>query len=71
MAEKEVPAMVMGAGSIVDAGNCFIIYSARCKFYCISGLNPEMAKSATAEKLMWSPGCGSLTEISYAERAWR
>jgi 2-dehydro-3-deoxyphosphogluconate aldolase/(4S)-4-hydroxy-2-oxoglutarate aldolase len=30
-------------------------------------LNPEMAKVCNRRKILWTPGCGSLTEINYAE----
>jgi 2-dehydro-3-deoxyphosphogluconate aldolase/(4S)-4-hydroxy-2-oxoglutarate aldolase len=30
-------------------------------------LIPEMAKVCNRRKIFWSPGCGSLNEISYAE----
>ena len=38
-AEKEVPGIVMGAGSVVDPGTASLIYSAWSKFYCLS--DPE------------------------------
>jgi 2-dehydro-3-deoxyphosphogluconate aldolase/(4S)-4-hydroxy-2-oxoglutarate aldolase len=30
-------------------------------------LNPEMAKVCNRRKILWSPGCGTLSEINYAE----
>jgi 2-dehydro-3-deoxyphosphogluconate aldolase/(4S)-4-hydroxy-2-oxoglutarate aldolase len=66
-AEKEVPAMVLGAGSIVDAGTTSLYIQLGANFIVSPVLNPEMAKVCNRRKISWSPGCGSLTEINYAE----
>lgn len=66
-AEKEVPGMVMGAGSIVDAGTASLYIQLGANFIVSPILNPEMAKVCNRRKILWSPGCGSLTEINYAE----
>ena len=66
-AEKEVPTMVMGAGSIVDAGTASLYIQLGANFIVSPILNAEMAKVCNRRKIMWTPGCGSLTEISYAE----
>lgn len=66
-AEKELPGMVMGTGSVVDAGTASIYIQLGTNFIVSPVLNPEMAKVCNRRKILWSPGCGSLTEISYAE----
>jgi len=66
-AEKEVPALVMGAGSVVDAGTASLYIQLGANFIVSPILNPEMAKVCNRRKILWSPGCGSLSEISYAE----
>ena len=66
-AEKVVPAMVMGAGSVVDAGTASLYIQLGANFIVSPILNPEMAKVCNRRKILWSPGCGSLSEINYAE----
>ena len=66
-AAKELPEMIMGVGSVVDAGTTSLYIQLGTNFVVSPVLNPEMAKVCNRRKIAWSPGCGSLTEISYAE----
>ena len=66
-AEKEAPDMIFGVGSIVDAGTTAIYIQLGASFIVSPILNPEMAKVCNRRKISWSPGCGSLSEISQAE----
>jgi 2-dehydro-3-deoxyphosphogluconate aldolase/(4S)-4-hydroxy-2-oxoglutarate aldolase len=66
-AEKEVPELVMGAGSIVDPGTTSLYIQLGANFIVSPVLNPDMAKVCNRRKVLWSPGCGSLSEINYAE----
>jgi 2-dehydro-3-deoxyphosphogluconate aldolase/(4S)-4-hydroxy-2-oxoglutarate aldolase len=66
-AEKEVPQLVMGAGSVVDPGTASLYIQLGANFIVSPVLNPEMSKVCNRRKVLWSPGCGSLSEISYAE----
>lgn len=66
-AEKEIPGMVMGAGSVVDAGTASLYIQLGANFIVSPILNVDMAKVCNRRKILWCPGCGSLTEINYAE----
>lgn len=66
-AEKETPEMILGVGSIVDAGTTALYIQLGANFIVSPVLNAEMAKVCNRRKISWSPGCGSVTEISYAE----
>ena len=66
-AEQETPDLIMGVGSIVDAGTASLYMQLGANFIVSPVLNPEMAKVCNRRKVSWSPGCGSLSEISYAE----
>ncbi|MGL1887685.1 MAG: bifunctional 4-hydroxy-2-oxoglutarate aldolase/2-dehydro-3-deoxy-phosphogluconate aldolase [Reichenbachiella sp.] len=66
-AAKETPEMILGIGSIVDAGTTSLYLQLGANFVVSPILNPDMAKVCNRRKVSWSPGCGSLTEISYAE----
>ena len=65
--EKEVPGMIMGTGSVVDPATAALYIQLGSNFIVSPVLNPEMAKICNRRKILWVPGCGSLTEISYAE----
>lgn len=66
-AEKELPEMMLGVGSVVDAGTTSLYLQSGANFIVSPILNPEMAKACNRRKVAWSPGCGSLSEISQAE----
>ena len=64
---SELPEMILGVGSVIDAGTTSLYLQLGANFIVSPILNPEMAKVCNRKKVPWSPGCGSLTEISYAE----
>lgn len=66
-AEKETPDMILGVGSVVDAGTTSLYIQLGANFIVSPILNEEMAKVCNRRKIAWSPGCGSLSEISKAE----
>ena len=66
-AEKEIPDMIMGVGSIVDAGTASLYIQLGANFIVSPILNPDVAKVCNRRKILWMPGCGSASEISCAE----
>ncbi len=64
---KETPEMILGVGSILDAGTTSLYLQLGANFIVSPVLNADMAKVCNRRKVAWSPGCGSVTEISYAE----
>lgn len=66
-AAKELPEMILGVGSIVDAGTTSLYIQLGTNFIVSPVLNEDMAKVCNRRKILWSPGCGSITEISKAE----
>jgi 2-dehydro-3-deoxyphosphogluconate aldolase/(4S)-4-hydroxy-2-oxoglutarate aldolase len=66
-AEKELPEMVLGVGSVVDAPTASIYIQLGANFIVSPVLNEDMAKVCNRRKVPWIPGCGSLSEISRAE----
>ena len=66
-AEKEIPEMIMGVGSVVDAGTASLYIQLGANFIVSPVLNPDVAKVCNRRKILWMPGCGSASEISYAE----
>jgi 2-dehydro-3-deoxyphosphogluconate aldolase/(4S)-4-hydroxy-2-oxoglutarate aldolase len=66
-AEEEIPEMIMGVGSVVDAGTASLYIQLGANFVVSPILNPDMARVCNRRKVLWSPGCGSASEINYAE----
>ncbi|MEM7655567.1 MAG: bifunctional 4-hydroxy-2-oxoglutarate aldolase/2-dehydro-3-deoxy-phosphogluconate aldolase [Bacteroidota bacterium] len=66
-AARELPGMILGVGSIVEPGTTSLFLQLGANFIVSPVLNPEMAKVCNRRKVLWSPGCGSLSEISQAE----
>jgi 2-dehydro-3-deoxyphosphogluconate aldolase/(4S)-4-hydroxy-2-oxoglutarate aldolase len=66
-AEKELPGLIMGAGSVVDSATASIFIQSGANFIVSPVLNPDMAKVCNRRKILWIPGCGSLSEINQAE----
>ena len=64
---KEIPDMILGVGSVIDAGTAALYIQLGTNFVVSPILVEEMAKVCNRRKILWSPGCGSLTEISKAE----
>jgi len=64
---KEMPDMIMGTGSVVDAATAAIYIQLGSNFIVSPVLKEEMALVCNRRKILWSPGCGSVTEISRAE----
>lgn len=65
--DKTDPSVIMGVGSIVDAPTAGIYIANGAKFVVGPILNADVAKVCNRRKIPYSPGCGSASEISYAE----
>lgn len=61
------PGMMIGAGSVPDAPTAAIFMQMGAEFIVSPVLNPEVARICNRRKVLWIPGCGTLTEISQAE----
>ncbi|HVN57487.1 MAG TPA: bifunctional 4-hydroxy-2-oxoglutarate aldolase/2-dehydro-3-deoxy-phosphogluconate aldolase [Bacteroidales bacterium] len=68
-AEKQVPGMIMGAGTIIDPATAALYIQTGANFIVSPIMNTEMAKVCNRRKILWIPGCGSLSEISQAEES--
>jgi 2-dehydro-3-deoxyphosphogluconate aldolase/(4S)-4-hydroxy-2-oxoglutarate aldolase len=64
---KADKSVIMGAGSIVDAPTAGIYIANGAKFIVGPLLNADVAKVCNRRKIPYSPGCGTMSEISYAE----
>ena len=64
---KELPDLILGMGSVIDAATAALYIQLGTNFIVAPYLNPEVAKVCNRRKIAWMPGCGSVSEISYAE----
>ncbi len=64
---KELPEMIMGVGSVTDAGTAGLYMQLGANFVVTPVLREDIALVCNRRKVLWSPGCGSLTEICRAE----
>ncbi|MEK6155286.1 bifunctional 4-hydroxy-2-oxoglutarate aldolase/2-dehydro-3-deoxy-phosphogluconate aldolase [Flavobacteriaceae bacterium 3-367] len=64
---NELPGMIMGVGSITDAGAASMFMQMGANFIVTPSLREDIAVVCNRRKVLWSPGCGSLTEINRAE----
>ncbi len=63
----ELPGMIMGVGSITDAGSASMFMQMGANFIVTPSLREDIAIVCNRRKVLWSPGCGSLAEINKAE----
>ncbi len=64
---NKLPGMIMGVGSITDAAAASMFMQMGANFIVTPSLREDIAKVCNRRKVLWSPGCGSLTEINRAE----
>ncbi|HCO85674.1 MAG TPA: bifunctional 4-hydroxy-2-oxoglutarate aldolase/2-dehydro-3-deoxy-phosphogluconate aldolase, partial [Arenibacter sp.] len=64
---KELPEMAVGVGSVTDAAAASLYMQMGANFIVTPSLREDIAVVCNRRKVLWSPGCGSLTEINRAE----
>lgn len=63
----ELPGMILGVGSITDAAAASLYMQLGANFIVTPVLREDIAIACNRRKVLWSPGCGTLTEIARAE----
>jgi 2-dehydro-3-deoxyphosphogluconate aldolase/(4S)-4-hydroxy-2-oxoglutarate aldolase len=63
----ELPGMILGVGSVRDAAAASQYMLAGANFVVTPVFREDIALVCNRRKVLWSPGCGSLTEIANAE----
>ena len=66
-AKTECPDMILGIGSIVDAPTAAMYMQYGANFVVGPYLNAEVARVCNRHLVPYTPGCGSVTEIGYAQ----
>lgn len=64
---KELPEMVLGVGSINDAGTAALFMQLGANFIVSASLREDIALTCNRRKVPYMPGCGTLTEVGKAE----
>ena len=59
--------VILGAGTVIDAGTTSLYIQLGANFIVSPVLNPEMARVCNRRKIAYTPGCGTVNEISQAE----
>lgn len=66
-AAEHMPELIMGVGSVPDAGTASLYMQLGANFVVTPAFRRDVAQVCNRRKVLWSPGCGSLTEICDAE----
>lgn len=66
-ARKECPDMILGVGSVADAATASLYMNLGAEFVVSPVIREDVASVCNRRKILYLPGCGSLTEISRAE----
>jgi len=64
---KECPEMILGIGSIVDAPTASLYIQLGANFIVGPLFNPDVAKVCNRRLVPYTPGCGSVSEIGFAQ----
>lgn len=65
--QKTNPEVVLGIGSVVDAGTAALFLNRGARFVVSPGLVDEVARTCNRRMTAYFPGCGSVSEILKAQ----
>ena len=68
-AARECPSLILGVGSVVDAPTASLYLQLGANFVVGPLFNPDVAKVCNRRLAPYTPGCGSVTEIGFAQEA--
>ncbi|MDR2680202.1 MAG: bifunctional 4-hydroxy-2-oxoglutarate aldolase/2-dehydro-3-deoxy-phosphogluconate aldolase [Tannerella sp.] len=68
-AARECPEMILGIGSVVDAPTASLYLQLGANFVVGPLFNPDIAKVCNRRLVPYTPGCGSVSEIGFAQEA--
>ena len=68
-AAVECPEMALGVGSVVDAPTAALYIQSGACFIVGPMFNPEVARLCNRRMVLYSPGCGTMTEVGNAQEA--
>ncbi|MDR1937075.1 MAG: bifunctional 4-hydroxy-2-oxoglutarate aldolase/2-dehydro-3-deoxy-phosphogluconate aldolase [Tannerellaceae bacterium] len=68
-ASEACPGLILGIGSIVDAPTAALYIQLGANFVVGPSFNPDVAKVCNRRLIPYTPGCGSVSEIGFAQEA--
>lgn len=68
-AARECPEMAMGVGSVVDAPTAALYIQTGACFVVGPLFNPDVARICNRRLIPYTPGCGSVSEVGFAQEA--
>jgi len=66
-AAAELPDVILGAGTIIDAPTAALFIAAGARFVVGQSFSEEVARLCNRRRVVYIPGCGTATEIATAE----
>lgn len=66
-ASTELPEMILGVGSVTDAPTASLYIQLGANFVVTPVLRDDVGLVCNRRKILWAPGCGTLSEIARAE----
>ncbi|MDR1897741.1 MAG: bifunctional 4-hydroxy-2-oxoglutarate aldolase/2-dehydro-3-deoxy-phosphogluconate aldolase [Prevotellaceae bacterium] len=66
-AAVECPEVILGVGTVVDAGTASLYIQNGANFVVGPSLNPDIFKVCNRRQIAYVPGCGSVSEIGFAQ----
>jgi 2-dehydro-3-deoxyphosphogluconate aldolase/(4S)-4-hydroxy-2-oxoglutarate aldolase len=63
----EMPDVILGAGTIIDAPTAALFITAGARFIVGQSYSEEVARLCNRRRVVYVPGCGTATEIAAAE----
>lgn len=68
-ASRECPELALGVGSVVDAPTAVLYMQLGADFVVGPLFNPEVARVCNRRLVPYTPGCGSVSEVGFAQEA--
>ena len=68
-AEKHCPDLAVGVGSVVDAPTAALYMQLGANFVVGPLFNPDVAKVCNRRGVPYTPGCGTVSEVGFAQEA--
>ena len=66
---RHCPELILGVGSVVDAATAALYLQLGANFIVGPLFNPEVARVCNRRLVPYTPGCGSVSEIGFAQEA--
>ena len=66
---RECPEMILGAGSIIDPATAALYLQLGANFVVGPLFNPDVAKVCNRRCVPYIPGCGTVSEVGFAQEA--